>query len=77
MKLVIFDIDGTLTQTSQVDEICFTRAFAEAHGVEVISDHWIGCPHVSDSGVTQHLFQYYFGRDPGDARIERGQTAPG
>ncbi len=66
MKLVIFDIDGTLTQTSQVDEICFTRAFAEAHGVEVISDHWIGCPHVSDSGVTQHLFQYYFGRDPGD-----------
>ncbi|MGH9769605.1 MAG: HAD family hydrolase, partial [Blastocatellia bacterium] len=22
--------------------------------------------HVSDSGVTQHLFQYYFGRDPRD-----------
>jgi phosphoglycolate phosphatase-like HAD superfamily hydrolase len=66
MKLVIFDIDGTLTQTSHVDEICFTRAFADAHGVEVISDHWIGCPHVSDSGVTQHLFQYYFGRDPHD-----------
>jgi phosphoglycolate phosphatase-like HAD superfamily hydrolase len=64
MKLVIFDIDGTLTQTSRVDEICFVRAFADAHGVSVISDHWIDCPHVSDSGVTQHLFQHHFGRDP-------------
>ena len=66
MKLVIFDIDGTLTQTSRVDEICFTRAFAETHGLEVLADHWIECPHVSDSGVTQHLFQYYFGREPHD-----------
>src|SRR5262245_37784987 len=66
MKLVIFDIDGTLTQTSRVDEICFTRAFADTHGLEVLADHWVGCPHVSDSGVTQHLFQYYFGRDPHD-----------
>jgi phosphoglycolate phosphatase-like HAD superfamily hydrolase len=66
MKLVIFDIDGTLTQTSHVDEICFTRAFADTHGIEVLADHWSDCPHVSDSGVTQHLFQYYFGRDPRD-----------
>ena len=66
MKLVIFDIDGTLTQTSRVDEMCFTRAFADTHGLEVLADHWVDCPHVSDSGVTQHLFQYYFGRDPRD-----------
>jgi phosphoglycolate phosphatase-like HAD superfamily hydrolase len=66
MKLVIFDIDGTLTQTSLVDEICFTRAFADTHGLEVLADHWVDCPHVSDSGVTRHLFQYYFGRDPRD-----------
>jgi phosphoglycolate phosphatase-like HAD superfamily hydrolase len=64
MKLVIFDIDGTLTQTSRVDEICFIRAFADTHGINVISDHWINCPHVSDSGVTAHLFQHHFGRDP-------------
>jgi phosphoglycolate phosphatase-like HAD superfamily hydrolase len=66
MKLVIFDIDGTLTQTSRVDEICYTRAFADTHGLEVLADHWTDCPHVSDSGVTRHLFQYYFGRDPRD-----------
>jgi phosphoglycolate phosphatase-like HAD superfamily hydrolase len=66
MKLVIFDIDGTLTQTSRVDEICFTRAFADTHGLEVLTDHWIDCPHVSDSGLMRHLFQHYFGRDPRD-----------
>ncbi|MBO0861379.1 MAG: haloacid dehalogenase-like hydrolase, partial [Chloracidobacterium sp.] len=66
MKLVIFDIDGTLTQTSRVDEICYTRAFAETHGLEVLADHWADCPYVSDSGVTRHLFQHYFGRDPRD-----------
>ncbi len=66
MRLVIFDIDGTLTQTSRVDEICFTRAFTETHGIDVIAEHWLGCPHVSDSGVTQHLFQHHFGRDPQD-----------
>jgi phosphoglycolate phosphatase-like HAD superfamily hydrolase len=66
MKLVIFDIDGTLTQTSRVDEICFARAFAETHGARIIADHWINCPHVSDSGVTRHLFQHHFGRDPHD-----------
>jgi phosphoglycolate phosphatase-like HAD superfamily hydrolase len=66
MKLVIFDIDGTLTQTSRVDEICFARAFMDTHGVDVVTEHWINYPHVSDSGVTQHLFQQYFGRDPQD-----------
>lgn len=66
MKLVIFDIDGTLTQTSRVDEICFTRAFVDTHGLEVLADHWTGCPHVSDSGLMRHLFQHYFGRDPHD-----------
>src|SRR5262249_49923083 len=66
MKLIIFDIDGTLTQTSRVDEICYTRAFADIHGLEVLADHWADCPHVSDSGVTRHLFQHYFGRDPRD-----------
>jgi beta-phosphoglucomutase-like phosphatase (HAD superfamily) len=33
LKLVIFDIDGTLTQTNRVDEICFLRALAETHGI--------------------------------------------
>ena len=32
MRLVIFDIDGTLTQTTEADEECFVRSLAEVCG---------------------------------------------
>ena len=32
MRLVMFDIDGTLTDTMNVDVLCFVRAFAEVCG---------------------------------------------
>jgi phosphoglycolate phosphatase-like HAD superfamily hydrolase len=66
MKLIIFDIDGTLTQTSRVDEVCYTRAWAELHGIEDIRELWATCLHISDSGMTSHIFQHVFGRDPRD-----------
>jgi phosphoglycolate phosphatase-like HAD superfamily hydrolase len=64
MKLVIFDIDGTLTQTSHVDSICFARALAETHQLTVDESDWADCPHVSDTGVVHHIFQQRFGREP-------------
>src|SRR5262245_13851431 len=66
MKLVIFDIDGTLTQTNHIDEVCFVRAWAEIQGIEDVREYWLDCPHVSDAGVTNHAFQKLFGRDPLD-----------
>ena len=66
MKLAVFDIDGTLTQTNRVDEICFLRALAETHGIVDPGPHWETCPHVSDSGMTQHLFRRLFGREARD-----------
>ena len=64
MKLVIFDIDGTLTQTSYVDSICFVRAIAETHQLTVDESDWADCPHVSDTGVVHHIFQRRLGRTP-------------
>jgi phosphoglycolate phosphatase-like HAD superfamily hydrolase len=64
MKLVIFDIDGTLTQTSHVDSICFARAFAESHQLKVDESDWADCPHVSDSAVLHHIFKQRLGRAP-------------
>ncbi len=66
MKLAILDIDGTLTDTSRVDEICFTRAVAETHGVVDIGASWTNCPHVSDSGVAHQIFLDHFNREPTD-----------
>lgn len=64
MKLAILDIDGTLTDTSHVDEVCFTRAFADVHGVTEIGASWTKCPHVSDSGMTHQIFLDHFRREP-------------
>lgn len=63
MNLVIFDIDGTLTQTSRVDSICFERALAK-NGIDSPEADWHACPHISDTGLTRHLYQAHHGREP-------------
>jgi phosphoglycolate phosphatase-like HAD superfamily hydrolase len=62
MKLAIFDIDGTLTKTNEVDEICFVQAFAEAHDITGFDTNWDGYRHTTDSGITFQIFQDRFGR---------------
>lgn len=66
MKLVIFDIDGTLTLTSKVDGICFERALTQTCGITSPEADWHSCPHISDTGLARHLYQSHFGRDPHD-----------
>ncbi|MBS1786351.1 MAG: HAD family hydrolase [Acidobacteria bacterium] len=74
MKLAILDIDGTLTNTSHVDTICFTRAVAETHGVTEIGASWTNCPHVSDSGVAYQIFLDHFKREPTDEDLSPLKT---
>jgi phosphoglycolate phosphatase-like HAD superfamily hydrolase len=64
MNLAIFDIDGTLTETNAIDEICFVRSFAEALGVTEINTNWIEYQYVTDSGITFQIFAERFGRPP-------------
>jgi beta-phosphoglucomutase-like phosphatase (HAD superfamily) len=47
MHLVMFDIDGTLTETMKVDEECFVRSFAEVFGFTDIDADWSHYPHVT------------------------------
>lgn len=63
MKLAIFDIDGTLTQTSAVDAHCFARALTR-FGLPSDEAEWYTCPHVSDTGLLRHLYQTQHARDP-------------
>ncbi len=71
MKLAIFDIDGTLTDTSRVDSECFAQAFADVLAINDPGVNWEDCPHVTDSGITQHVFQQRYARDPADAELKR------
>ena len=50
MRLVIFDVDGTLTRTTAVDTRCYARALAEELAVE-IDTNWLGYRHTTDAGI--------------------------
>jgi phosphoglycolate phosphatase-like HAD superfamily hydrolase len=53
--LILFDIDGTLTLTNDVDTRCYARAMSEFLGCN-IDDEWSHYRHVTDSGIAHELF---------------------
>jgi phosphoglycolate phosphatase-like HAD superfamily hydrolase len=69
MNLAIFDIDGTLTETDRVDDICFVQALADSHSITEVSTEWAGYPHTTDSAILFHLFQEKFNRAPDEAEL--------
>jgi phosphoglycolate phosphatase-like HAD superfamily hydrolase len=71
LKLVIFDVDGTLTDTNGVDDDCFLQAFEDALGITEISDNWENYPHTTDSAIALHVFQTKFARAPQTEEIQK------
>ena len=71
VKLAIFDIDGTLTNTNSVDGECFVKALSKAHDITEINTDWATYPHTTDSGITLRIFQEKFGRDPEAPELDK------
>src|SRR5712691_5111385 len=71
MQLVIFDIDGTLTETMKVDEECFVRTFVEVFGFTDIDTDWSHYPHVTDSGIFNEIYASRMGRAPTALDVSR------
>ncbi len=64
-KLALVDIDGTLTDTVQVDYECFLRALKEAFDIDGdLTEEWEGVEHVTDAGAFQHIFHRQMSRNP-------------
>ena len=64
MRLVVFDIDGTLTDTMGVDATCFVRALSEVCGFSDIDADWSRYKHATDAGIFNEIFQPRVGRLP-------------
>ncbi len=64
MHLVMFDIDGTLTETMKVDGECFVRAFEDVFGFTDIDTDWSHYPHTTDSGIFHEIYASRRGRSP-------------
>ena len=66
MHAVIFDIDGTLTETNEVDTTCYLRATRNLLEQNGIDHNWNNYPHATDPGVLEELYRRHRGSPPTD-----------
>lgn len=73
-RLAVFDIDGTLTATNEVDDECFLRAVTHALGTGPLDNiEWRDAPHVTDTALVSWICVRHLGREvqPGELAMTR------
>jgi phosphoglycolate phosphatase-like HAD superfamily hydrolase len=73
MNLIVFDIDGTLTDSCQVDDRCYSVAIRTVLGISHIEQDWSTYTHCTDSGILWELHAKHFGSHPTFEDFERVQ----
>lgn len=62
-RIAVFDVDGTLTLTSAVDDACYIRSVREEWGVPSMSTDWSAYEHSTDNAIAAELFRRHRGRE--------------
>ena len=62
MNLVMFDIDETLTNTNEVDHLCFVQALSEILQMEATDTDWTKYKNVTDQGCLEEFILRNMGR---------------
>ncbi len=69
MHLLMFDIDGTLTQSCSVDSRCFVDALCEVLGVDGIDTDWSNYRNTTDSGIAEEIITKQPSRPAGEEEL--------
>jgi phosphoglycolate phosphatase-like HAD superfamily hydrolase len=69
VDLAIFDVDGTLTATNDVDSECFIQAIADVLGIFEPDTDWSHYEESTDPGITTQLLMQRFGGLPDPAKL--------
>ncbi|PJA43470.1 MAG: HAD family hydrolase, partial [Verrucomicrobia bacterium CG_4_9_14_3_um_filter_43_20] len=64
MNLVIFDIDGTLTDSDELDEVCFIKAVKDFWDIDTFNTDWESYGNYTDSFVLREIAKEHLGREP-------------
>jgi phosphoglycolate phosphatase-like HAD superfamily hydrolase len=67
----MFDIDGTLTETSKIDAECFAHALIDVFGFSDIDTDWSHYLHTTDSGIFREIFTSRSGQPPTEGDTSR------
>ena len=62
--LIMFDVDGTLTESFDLDSATYLDALREVFGFHDVSDDWAVYRHVTDAGILAEVFETRRGRPP-------------
>ena len=69
-KLIVFDIDGTLTNTNDVDSQLFEKAILEYINVTTIDTQWHNYKYSTDTGIISEIIQSTLNRETKESDIE-------
>lgn len=72
-NLAIFDLDGTLLASQELDTECFAEAFLHEFGCIVDRD-WSLYQHCTDPAITREALSQHFDRPATEVEIERLKT---
>lgn len=54
MHHILFDIDGTLIESTDIDTLCFQKAVEQVTGITISTD-WASYQHVTDTGIAKEI----------------------
>nr|MDZ8017280.1 hypothetical protein [Nostoc sp. SerVER01] len=69
----MFDIDGTLTESNNLDNESYLQALYEVFGFSEVSSNWKSYTHVTDACILKDICQSKLGRIPSSREIEAFQ----
>ena len=69
MRLLLLDIDGTLTDTNDVDDSCFVQAVRDVFAISDVNTDWSTYEDATDSSITDHLVRNRLRRAVCDAEL--------
>jgi len=77
MNLIVFDVDGTLLNSTGVDDECYEKALLRAHNITLDGFNWAEFTDVTDQGVTEDILNNTFGRKASTEEIWEVEKAMG
>ena len=70
----MFDIDGTLTESNDLDDEAYLRALSEVFGFSEVSNDWTSYSHVTDACILKEVCQRQLGRVPFPGEVKTFQN---